>query len=606
VSLLQRLDQERLAAPYLLTRGRCKWERARPDLAAEDYERARAILEPQGPSRELAAAYIRIAGLAAFQLDDRGCVEAATKAVKFAKQVGATDVYAWALGFVGLGLIGGGEVDRGLSKMVEAFEAAKGVDYAIASNTAWNEVWTRVHLMAPGIQEALDRLEEADRAALSGRIVARTYVRKAFGDLVGMYDDARKAHSALLQANAVKMAWRAALSAAEALAEMGRFDEAAGYLPEASSRTEVQDLIYDCGARVRYHLGSGEIEGAVDEAEEILEHRKALAQYAFVPACGVEVFATVGRLDDAKTLVESMLNRSHPYGEGCVEVSRARLALVKGDLDGARKLASSASTHFQRVGFKLEELRARTLLGEAIARLGDRDAGGRELAAVLDEALAINARLIADDALRRAAEARIDLVGSIAGTEAPPATAAREVPSLPGERLVTVMFADVRGYTAMTAASSPKEVSDKIATLQRWAKHEIERHGGVVDKFAGDAVMATFNFSGATIDHCEHAFQAALALRDKGRLIGLPLGIGIAVGPAIVGALAAGGNLSVLGETTNLAARLQSAAQGGEILLSEEAADRVRDLVKRSGGETVAEQLSVKGLDDPVAIVRFR
>ena len=66
-----------------------------------------------------------------------------------------------------------------------------------------------------------------------------------------------------------------------------------------------------------------------------------------------------------------------------------------------------------------------------------------------------------------------------------------------GERLVTSMFADVRGYTAMTEVGAPAETADRITTLHRWAAAEVGRRHGIVDKFAGDAVMATFNVLGA-------------------------------------------------------------------------------------------------------------
>ena len=72
---------------------------------------------------------------------------------------------------------------------------------------------------------------------------------------------------------------------------------------------------------------------------------------------------------------------------------------------------------------------------------------------------------------------------------------------LAGERLVTSMFADVRGYTALTAATPPAEMAERITTLYRWAAAEVNRHHGVVNKFAGDAVMATFNATGTRIDH---------------------------------------------------------------------------------------------------------
>ena len=73
-----------------------------------------------------------------------------------------------------------------------------------------------------------------------------------------------------------------------------------------------------------------------------------------------------------------------------------------------------------------------------------------------------------------------------------------------------------------------------MTTLHRWAAAEVGKRQGIVDKFAGDAVMATFNVTGARVDHAALALDAALALRDKAALMDLPVGIGIAVGPAVV------------------------------------------------------------------------
>jgi adenylate cyclase len=161
------------------------------------------------------------------------------------------------------------------------------------------------------------------------------------------------------------------------------------------------------------------------------------------------------------------------------------------------------------------------------------------------------------------------------------------------------MFADVRGYTAMVGERAPAEMVDLVATYQRWAAQEIERNLGTVDKFAGDAVMATFNVSGNQVDHAAHSLRAALALRDKAALLGLPVGIGIATGAAVVGVLKAGANLSVLGETTNLASRLQSQAAAGEVLLSEETYRRLGDAVT-----AIPEQLELKGFVHPVTAYR--
>src|SRR5205085_11340055 len=81
-----------------------------------------------------------------------------------------------------------------------------------------------------------------------------------------------------------------------------------------------------------------------------------------------------------------------------------------------------------------------------------------------------------------------------------------------GERLVSVLFADVRQFTAMAQQQAPAELADRVATFQRLALLAVERHHGILDKFAGDAVMATFNAAGWHVDHAEHALEVALTL----------------------------------------------------------------------------------------------
>ena len=117
--------------------------------------------------------------------------------------------------------------------------------------------------------------------------------------------------------------------------------------------------------------------------------------------------------------------------------------------------------------------------------------------------------------------------------------------------------------------------------------------------------MATFNAAGARVDHAVLALDAALALRDKAALMDLPVGIGIAVGPAVVTRSVDDANVSVLGEATNLAARLQNAAGGGEILLSDEAFRRVSEWLDERGLAVEREELELKGFDGPQPAYRL-
>ena len=175
----------------------------------------------------------------------------------------------------------------------------------------------------------------------------------------------------------------------------------------------------------------------------------------------------------------------------------------------------------------------------------------------------------------------------------------------PTERLISVLFVDIRGYTAMSAREAPDRVVDTVASFHRWARQEIERHHGLVDKYEGDAVMATFNVTSARLDHALHALQAAIAIRDKATAAGLPVGAGIAVGPAVVGQLTAGGHVSAYGEVTNLASRLQGQAAAGEVLLSDDAFRRSRDWLTSQAMVPDATTLDLKGFAQPVTAYRL-
>ena len=301
-------------------------------------------------------------------------------------------------------------------------------------------------------------------------------------------------------------------------------------------------------------------------------------------------------VDEAQAVVDT--GRAHPSDAGAVflDAAEGRILLAHGEAEKAAAILAGVAREAAARGFKLVEWRARTLAAEALGQAGRREEAERELAEVAAEAGPASAAAIVS-AVRAAA----DRCGMPVPETAEPVQAAASAPEIvqAGERLVTSMFADVRGYTAMTAATPPADMAERITTLYRWATAEVGRHRGFVNKFAGDAVMATFNATGARVEHVREALEAALALSGKAALLDLGLGIGIAVGPAVVGPTLADGNVSVLGSTTNLAARLQTAANPGEIVLSDEAHRRVESWLTERGLEPVREDLELKGFAGP-------
>ena len=147
-------------------------------------------------------------------------------------------------------------------------------------------------------------------------------------------------------------------------------------------------------------------------------------------------------------------------------------------------------------------------------------------------------------------------------------------------RLVTVLFADLSGFTTLSERLDPEDVRAFQNDLFGEMAGAIARYDGFVEKFVGDAVMAVFGAPVAHEDDPERALRAALAMHERmvainhrwERRLGRPLAlhVGVNTGPVVAGTLgsAAGGSYAVTGDTVNVASRLQGSAQPGQTLVS--------------------------------------
>jgi class 3 adenylate cyclase len=596
VADLEEHGEELEAARYRLVLGRCRWEQNRPDQAHEEFERARRVLEPHGPSAELSLAYIRLAGLYKFDFDAERSVEAATKAVEVAREAGADFERVWATSWLAFTLYDTGRTMKATRMVDEAFAEARRCGYSfIAHNIAYNDAWVRLHTMSPGIGERIDALAaEPGPPVITDMIaIATSWALRAEGDLVRALDAIERANAESLATASERVRWRNRIELAEVLLELGRLDEAAATLPAPAERAELQDTAYDAAAQIRLRLATGRLDEAVELAREIAEHAHRLAPYPDAHAVAVEALVAAGLLDEARAVVAAGRAHKTDAGTPYLDEAEGRVLLASGAAAEAAPILASVAREAAARGFRLAEWRARTLAAEALGRAE----AERELAAVIVEADAAGAVLIRDAA--RAAAARLGL--TLPEPAEPVPTGAGAEPELvhTGERFVTSMFADVRGYSALVSTTAPADLADRIETLHRWAAAEVSRHHGFVDKFAGDAVMATFNATGTRVDHATQALEAALAVSGKAALLDLGVGIGIAVGPAVVGRTVEGGNVSVLGTGTTLAARLQTSAEAGEIVLSDEAHRRVAQWLAERGLQAIPQELELKGFETP-------
>ena len=131
-------------------------------------------------------------------------------------------------------------------------------------------------------------------------------------------------------------------------------------------------------------------------------------------------------------------------------------------------------------------------------------------------------------------------------------------------KLATVLFVDLVGSTALVAGQDPEVVRRRVTRFFDRTAHCVTTHGGIVEKFAGDAVLAAFGVAQAHEDDAERAVRAGLAILEVVEELGLEARIGIESGEVVVESTE---STFATGEAVNLAARLQQAAAPGEILI---------------------------------------
>ncbi|WP_316359542.1 adenylate/guanylate cyclase domain-containing protein [Candidatus Neptunichlamydia sp. REUL1] len=180
------------------------------------------------------------------------------------------------------------------------------------------------------------------------------------------------------------------------------------------------------------------------------------------------------------------------------------------------------------------------------------------------------------------------------------------------EKRVTVLFADIRGFSEMTEKMDPKEVIHLINTCMTKVSKKIDAHDGVIDKYVGDEVMALF---GAPIEKPKSALQAIQSALDmvdeinkwnlerkQQGLQAIEMGIGIHTGNVVAGNMGADNrlNYTVLGANVNLAARICSEAEGMQVLISENTLES--EGVKNNIECEKFEAVQLKGFTDPIAI----
>jgi len=171
-------------------------------------------------------------------------------------------------------------------------------------------------------------------------------------------------------------------------------------------------------------------------------------------------------------------------------------------------------------------------------------------------------------------------------------------PTRESRKVVTILFCDLVGSTALGESTDPEALRARMRRYFDDLRKIIERHGGTVEKFVGDAVMAVFGIPVSHEDDALRAVRAAAEMREAVATHGLEARIGVNTGEVVVGGE---GDTLVTGDAVNVAARLEQAAPPGEALIGQETRRLVRDAVRVEA----VEPLSLKGKSEPVQAFRL-
>jgi class 3 adenylate cyclase/CheY-like chemotaxis protein len=179
---------------------------------------------------------------------------------------------------------------------------------------------------------------------------------------------------------------------------------------------------------------------------------------------------------------------------------------------------------------------------------------------------------------------------------------------------VTVLFSDIRGFSTIAERLSAREIAEIVGKHLTAMAEIVNEHGGMIDKFQGDSVMVVFGAPDPLPDHAERALRCAIAMQSRQAelnaegwgtqaLEGLHIGVGVNTGLVIAGAVGGGGRLeyTVIGDAVNIAERLQSEAEGGEIVASASTITAANGVDAESIGPRY-----VKGREEPVEVYRIR
>jgi class 3 adenylate cyclase len=347
---------------------------------------------------------------------------------------------------------------------------------------------------------------------------------------------------------------------------------------------------------------------SLERSVEAMVDRILSVVFELLPADGAAVWLTTGqyaskakagdrRIEVPRTVIDQAL--STPNG------LLAHNALVDERFDRSQSVMLRGVRSIMAVPMRARDQVIGILYVESVslsAAFTDEDVPLLEAIASQAAILLDNAALVAQ--VQREVEKRASLSRFLSPAAVEEVLSGRMQLNLEGHaEEITVLFADVRGFTTLSSHMRPEEVVRFLNAFFGEAVDAIEKNRGIVDKFIGDCVMGLWGAIGKREDDARNAIAAALDLVQRAsriRVNGQPLevGVGINTGPAVVGAIGAQRRLdyTAIGATVNLSARLCGIARPGEVLVTS-------DTLMRAGPGVTAvpgEPMILKGLDVPI------
>ncbi len=240
---------------------------------------------------------------------------------------------------------------------------------------------------------------------------------------------------------------------------------------------------------------------------------------------------------------------------------------------------------------------------ELFARMADEAGGGT--ASAVDQLKRLHAAVVDSEASART------LRSFIPAQVADRLKTTPSVEQLQQEMEATILFSDIRGYSTLAEQMEARRVAEILTAHLASMSEVIQRQGGTLNEFIGDAVLVVFGVPEALEDHAEAALRCALAMQVRQKELnaeaearGVPplgMGIGVNTGTVMAGTMGGGGRLqyTVIGDAVNVAARIQGEAEEGEVLATAATVAAAPGIPVEPAGTR-----QVKGRKEPVVLYR--